>query len=239
MNWRIFLASNLLLFLLTSCTTTASESVTIAVAASSADALKELETLYEKETSTQIDIISGSSGKLATQIENSAPFDLFLSADSTFIYSLVAKGFLKETGKSCTSNQLVMWSTSPISNVESTLTNASKISIANPSLAPFGKLASTVITQHNTPNNKLVLGSSIAQVNQYIANKSVDVAFTSSSSITQLINEGFTDGHWLKLNKQLAQHLVRLNQRDATTAFYNFLFTEKAQQIFKKHGFNK
>ena len=237
MNWKLFLTSNLLVFLITGCTTPAPENVTIAVAASSADVFKELETLYEKETSTQIAIISGSSGKLATQIESGAPFDIFLAADSSFIYSLAEKGIIKDAGKSFTTNQLVVWSSSPISNLENTLTNASKISIANPELAPFGKVALEVLQQLNIPKEKLVFGSSIAQVNQYIANKSVDVAFTASSSKVQLLNEGFKEGYWLTLDKQLAQHIVCLNQNASTLAFYNFLFTEKANQIFKKHGF--
>lgn len=212
--------------------------IRIAVAASSADVLKEISTVYEKKHQTKIEVISGSSGKLAAQLEQNAPFDIYLAADATFIQSLFKKKVIDKQGQPFTTNQLAVWSSSPIVSLKTTLEKATKISIANPQTAPFGLAALTIFDELGISPTQLIYGNSIAQVNQYIANNTVDVAFTSSSSRVQLLNEGFEAGYWQLLNQQLTQHIVQINESQLTSNFYQFLFTEEANQIFKTYGFN-
>lgn len=212
--------------------------IRIAVAASSADVLKEISTVYEKKHQTKIEVISGSSGKLAAQLEQNAPFDIYLAADSTFIQSLFQKKVIDKQGQPFTTNQLAVWSSLPIVSLKTTLEKATKISIANPQTAPFGLAALTIFDELGISPTQLIYGNSIAQVNQYIANNTVDVVFTSSSSRVQLLNEGFEAGYWQLLNQQLTQHIVQINESQLTSNFYQFLFTEEANQIFKTYGFN-
>lgn len=241
MNWKLFLISSLLLAAMVGCNTQNSPKATVrvAVAASSAEVLKEIALVYEKKYHNKIEIISGSSGKLATQIEQGAPFDLFLAADSSFIHSLFNKKAIADQGRQFTSNRLAVWSKTPIDSLSSTLKNATKISIANPQIAPFGFAALAVLEKLEIETASLIYGSSISQVNQYIANQSVDVAFTSSSSKNQLLRKGFNVGYWLVVDQELMQHITPLNKHQQTTDFYQFLFSEEVNQIFINHGFNQ
>jgi len=53
----------------------------IAVATNFLPTAQSLEIIFEAETGFTIDLVSGSTGQLYTQIINGAPYDAFLSAD--------------------------------------------------------------------------------------------------------------------------------------------------------------
>ncbi len=241
MNWKRFFLNSQLIVIVFGCSqqTTYQTPIRIAVAASSAKVLKEIALAYESEHHTKIDVITGSSGKLAAQIEQGAPFDIFLAADSTYIHSLFLKGVITEHGQSFTTNRLAVWSSSPIDTLQTLLEKATIISIANPQTAPFGVAALKTFKDLGINPTNLIYGSSIAQVNQYIANQNVAIAFTSSSSKSELERAGFKSGYWLLLDPQLEQHIVMLNSTKSVNDFYHYLFTDNANQILKKNGFNR
>src|SRR5262245_42173382 len=64
----------------------------VAAAANVREVLKRLATQYTAEGGAQIEISAGSSGQLYAQIENGAPFDVFLSADQKRPQALEQKG---------------------------------------------------------------------------------------------------------------------------------------------------
>ena len=59
------------------------DEIRVAVASNFRDAMSALASQFERESSHQVTLIFGSSGKQFAQIRNGAPFDAFLSADST------------------------------------------------------------------------------------------------------------------------------------------------------------
>ena len=65
--------------------------VTVAIASNMQSVVEDLKLVFEKDFRTQVVIITGSSGKLAAQIENGAPFDIFLSADMDYPRNLLKK----------------------------------------------------------------------------------------------------------------------------------------------------
>jgi molybdate transport system substrate-binding protein len=117
--------------------------VRVAVAANASFVLKKLAAEYKKKTGITIEVISGSSGKLATQIKNGAPYDIFLSADMEFTDAVYKAGFALTRPKvyamgsliigSATGASLKSWKQLVSSNT------GGKIAIANPQLAPYGK----------------------------------------------------------------------------------------------------
>src|SRR5919205_143343 len=68
----------------------------IAAAADLKFALPEVAAEFKKQTGHELKLVFGSSGQFATQIENGAPFQLFLSADESYVRRLAAKLVLGE-----------------------------------------------------------------------------------------------------------------------------------------------
>jgi len=58
------------------------DEVRVAVAANFTGAANEIAPLFKKLSGHSVKLSFGSTGKLFTQIENGAPFDVFLAADS-------------------------------------------------------------------------------------------------------------------------------------------------------------
>src|SRR5688572_10862597 len=66
----------------------------VAAASDLAPLVPQLTALYTKTYGTDISLVPGSSGLLATQIRNGAPFDLYLSADLNIARDLETSGHL-------------------------------------------------------------------------------------------------------------------------------------------------
>jgi molybdate transport system substrate-binding protein len=98
----------LFLGLFTSLRLSAAE-LTVHAAASLSDAMKEIGAAYEKESGDKLQFNFGASNMLERQIEESAPADVFLSADEAKMEALEKKGLLLAgTRRSLLSNSLVI-----------------------------------------------------------------------------------------------------------------------------------
>src|SRR5580693_305235 len=69
------------------------QNLKVAVAANLQSVIKVLGQDFKQKSGIQIEPIVGSSGNLAAQIRNGAPYDVFLSADMTFPETLFKEGF--------------------------------------------------------------------------------------------------------------------------------------------------
>ena len=152
---------------------TAAETITIATAANFQQTLKALHKPFTAQTSDTINIVTGSSGALATQIINGAPFDVFLSADEKRPRQLVEKGFASEASLTIYAyGRLTLWSHDKnliANNDGPAVLTAGKfrhIAIANPALAPYGVASTETLRSLNLLYNlsdKTVRGENIAQ----------------------------------------------------------------------------
>jgi molybdate transport system substrate-binding protein len=223
----------------------------IAVAANAQFVSRIMTQEFKKQSGIDAELIVSSSGKLTAQIEQGAPYNVFLSADMKYPQELYSKQLTTAKPEIYAYGTLVMWSKKEIdlSKALNSLINNSvkKISIANAALAPYGEAAEQAL-QHMgllaKLKTKLVYGESIAQVNQYLLTGVADVAFTAKSVV--LDHDQKNTGNWKevdpKLYKPIAQGVVVLK---ATTGenlkqanrFYKFLFSAKAKQIFKQYGY--
>ena len=83
--------------------------VTVFAAASLTDSLQEIAGAYEKQSGERVVFNFAASGLLARQIEESAPADLFISADEAWADALETKGLLvKGTRQDLLANSLVI-----------------------------------------------------------------------------------------------------------------------------------
>ncbi|WDF56925.1 molybdate ABC transporter substrate-binding protein [Mucilaginibacter sp. KACC 22063] len=223
----------------------------IAVAANAQFVSQKLAEEFKKETNVDADLIVSSSGKLTTQIEQGAPFDVFLSADMKYPQELADKNLTLEQPRIYAYGQLIMWMLNKslkLSQPADLQQNAvNKIAIANPSLAPYGEATLQALGKLNLTDKlkgKIVYGESIAQVNQYLLSGAAEVAFTAKSIVLDPQQQG--KGKWVpvndKLYKPIAQGIVILKSSsgknlESAQRFYTFLFGPKARKILKAYGY--
>ncbi|MEM1137681.1 MAG: molybdate ABC transporter substrate-binding protein, partial [Bacteroidota bacterium] len=93
----------------------AQESIRVAVAANLIFPIQAVRETFEKQyPNISIEIITASSGKLAAQIKNSAPFHIFIAADIFYPQNLFDNKFAKEVPQIITYGNLVLWTKHPI-----------------------------------------------------------------------------------------------------------------------------
>jgi molybdate transport system substrate-binding protein len=227
------------------------QSIKVAVAANLQSVIKVLGADFTKRSGITIEPIIGSSGNLVTQIKNGAPFDVFLSADMNFPQALFADGFSTDKPVVYASGSLIVCSTQNIDLKHwQTLIlkdGVTKIAIANPAIAPYGKAATEALTKLDIldkSKNKIITGESIAQVNTYITTGVVSLGFTSQS----LLMDGNQTNklYWAPVDKKLytpiQQGMVILKHASESNAqqaqqFHKYLLSSAAKAIFKKYGY--
>src|SRR4051794_30187824 len=196
----------------------------IAVAANAQFVANKLKEAFKKETGIDAALTISSSGKLTAQIEQGAPFNVFLSADMKYPEELYSKGLTTGKPQVYAYGALVLWTLKDIKLASdlSILSNSNvlKIAIANPKLAPYGEAAVQALTKQNLLSGvrqKVVYGESIAQVNQYLLSGAADVAFTAKSVV--LDSAVSNKGKWVEVNPKwyspIAQGVVIIRQSDA------------------------
>ncbi len=226
--------------------------VTIAVAANVQYAMQALKAQFEKETGIKVEVILGSSGKLTKQIQEGAPFDVFVSADTKYPNLLYQKKLTTAAPKVYATGVLVIWSARTDIKVSSDLSfllndHIKKIALANPKTAPYGTAAEEVLRHYHlyaSVRSKLVFGESITQATQFVATRSADVGFTAKSVV--LADEAKGKGTWVELDPQaytaIAQAAVVLKRaaqtnKELAERFYTYLFSKSAADTFRKFGY--
>src|SRR5262245_52159301 len=172
---------------------TAVEAQPLRVAAASdlQAALPAIVTQFEKDTGHTVALTFGSSGNFFTQLQNGAPFDVFLSADIDYPRQLerdgqAEKGSLYEYA----TGRIVLWTRneSPIDLTRGlvVLTDPAvrTIAIANPEHAPYGR-AAVAAMQHEAVYGrvkaKVVRGENISQAAQFVQSGNADVGIVALS----------------------------------------------------------
>jgi len=226
--------------------------ITVAGAANVQFTLEDLKAEFTKETGISVKTVIGSSGKLTSQIENGAPFDVFLSADMKYPTQLYKDGFSSATPKVYAYGVLVLWTMKDqdLSQGIHVLSDAriGKIAVANPEVAPYGCQAVNALKfykLYDQVQKKLVFGESISQANQFITTGAADLGFTAKSIV---VAPNMKDkGKWIEVDprsyKPIAQGVIVLkyeqqNHSKEALGFYNFLFSAPAQEILKKYGYH-
>lgn len=209
--------------------------INIAVASNFEQTLKKiLEKYPDKEY--QINVISASSGVLANQIANNAPFDLFLSADvekAEYIYkqNKTLKPRIYAIGR------LALWIPS-MDNSGKCINNLPKVKtvvIANPKTAPYGSVAQAIIEKHNIKIDKLIQAANISQSYLYTKDKLAQAGFVAYSMLKNDMSsvEGCIQTFD---NRALSQAMILLN--DKAKDFYSFILSEPIQTLIENSGYH-
>ena len=171
----------------------AQDELTIAAASDLQPVMKAIVTRFEKETGSKTKITYGSSGNFFAQLQNGAPFDVFLSADIEYPRRLEVAG-LVEPGSmyEYATGMIVLWvpSNSHI-DVNQGLgvvadPQVRRLAIANPAHAPYGRAAEVALKNAGVwpqVSSKLVLGENISQAAQFANSENADAAILALSLV--------------------------------------------------------
>ena len=243
-------------------TTEQNQTLRIAAAANLSDVLPEIIAGYktDKNLPTQeIEVTYASSGKLYAQIISGAPYDIFLSANQEFPAKLAKEKLdnLKSVDITTyqpftyTQGQLALYSTTKsLQGLNPTTLNEllttgsdSKITIANPELAPYGQSAQAYLQAQNifdtlTEQNRIIQAENIGQAFQYAHTGNVDYGFVAQSQLTAI---KATPEQFYTLAPEsypaILQDGIVLSEATAATDFSNYLRAPAGQQYFSKAGY--
>lgn len=228
--------------------------VAVAAAADLKFALDEVIAEFHKERSDiKVTATYGSSGNFYSQLSNRAPFDVFFSADRSFVEKLAAEGdtlagseFLYAIGR------IVVWvPRSSTLDVEKQGIAVLKdpgvhhISIANPLHAPYGKAAEAAMRSlgvYEAVKDKLVLGENVSQAAQFVQTGSAEVGVIALSLALapSLQKEGKFWNVPLEAYPRMEQGGVILKwARDpaAAQAFRAFILGPLGREVLTRYGF--
>lgn len=222
----------------------------VSAAISMKDALEGAQSLYQQsKQNVSIKYNFGASGALQQQIENGAPVDVFISAAQKQMDALQQKNLiLPDTRRNLLTNKLVLIvpknsSLGITSFRQVTNSNVKKIAVGEPRSVPAGQYAQEVfknlgIVAQITP--KLVQGSNVRQVLQYVAsgNADVGVVYASDAVVSDQVNQVATAPD--NLHSPIVYPVAVLKSSKNVPAakdFVQFLYGSQAKAIFEKYGF--
>jgi molybdate transport system substrate-binding protein len=245
-------ARKLILLTLILTAAAAAQELKIAAAADLTGALDKIAADFKKQTGVQVKISYGSSGHFFSEIRNGAPYDVFLSADRSYPETL--DNFGKTDGETTiyALGKLVLWVASR-TGLEPSLDNlnvltsnrVSKIAIANPEHAPYGRAAVAAMSHYNVyeqVKSKLVLGENIAQTAQFAESGNVDAALISMSlamadSMKKSGRYAIVSLDSYPLLYQAAVVLRSSQNKADAHRFVKFLSSASAQKTLAERGF--
>jgi len=224
----------------------------VAAASDLQSALPAIVAQFEKDTGQHVRLTFGSSGNFFAQIENGAPFDVFLSADVDYPRRLERSG-QAERGSlyEYATGRLVLWTrTDSGIDVRRGLTVLSdarvrRIAIANPEHAPYGRAAVAALRHeglHERIRGKFVLGENISQAAQFAQSGSADVGIVALSlALSPALKSSGTyidiPEAWYPPIEQAAVILASSRHKALARRFIEYLKTPDGKRNLQSYGF--
>lgn len=167
----------------------AGEPLRVAAAADLAMAFAEVGAAFEKDTGKKVDFTFGSTGLLAKQIQEGAPFDVFAAANVEFADGAVQTGSCFADSKALyAKGRIVMWSKNPelLPPDMAALKDPKfvKVAIANPEHAPYGRAAKQAMEKvgaWQSVEPRLVYGENVQQTFMFAQSGNAEVAIIALS----------------------------------------------------------
>lgn len=216
--------------------------VRVAVAANAYYPLREIASKFKQLRGVQVEIISGSSGKLCNQILQGAPFDLFLSADEEYPQKLYESGKYKETPQAYAFGKLILWTKDRESSLELN-TEKGMIALPNPELAPYGRGALEYLRSLDLEGQieqQLVYAESVAQASVYVSKGLCAIGFTSNSALHNPQLDFIPKFKILpdSTYTALRQDMILLKDAELQRSFFEFLLAEDSREVFSKYDYD-
>ncbi|HEX4771927.1 MAG TPA: molybdate ABC transporter substrate-binding protein [Bryobacteraceae bacterium] len=216
--------------------------LTIAAAADLTNLESPLAAAFEKmNPSDQIRWVTAASAILSQQIENGAPYDIFLSANASFVDQLAAKRKIEPNSVvSYASGRLgILWRDGKPHSLNELKENwVRSVALPNPKLAPYGVAAEQALRHAGiweSVRQKIVYGENVRQTLQLFESGNTDAVLTSDSLLQGKSAQSIPAG-WHDLIIQKGGIVAGSPNAASAEQFLQFL-TGAAQPIFARFGF--
>lgn len=226
---------------------------TVAAASDLKFALEDIAARFRSDTRREVRLSFGSSGNFFRQIEQGAPFQLFLSADEGFVLRLHEAGKTEDRGVPYATGRIVLFAPhgSPLqldaraAGLQAALAGnrIRRFAIANPEHAPYGRAAEQALRKlglWDALQGKLVLGENVSQAAQFAGGGSAQGGiFAYSLALSPGVAK--LGRHVLlpeSLHQPLRQRMVLIKGAGETARrFYAWLQQPAARKILTQYGF--
>lgn len=211
----------------------------IAAASDLAPLEKPLARLVREKLGEEIRFSLGASGMLAAQIRNGAPYDLFLSANRTFVDGLAASGKIAGEPVSYARGRLAIFSNQPRKTLEDLATPGVRfIAIANPAHAPYGAAAMDLIKRSGLIGKlqpKLVYGENVRQTLQLAESGNADAAIVAWSLVKDRGGVLIPASRHAPI-EQTAGVVKASRRQDAARRVLDLLLSAEGRKLLAEHG---
>lgn len=255
--WRFTLKAFLLasaVLLLTSCRSDSesqhnSPELIVAAAANFTHVSGEIGQRFTEKSGIRVIFTFGATTDLARQIENGAPFDVYVAADVTNVDRLEQQGLLAPDSRAIYARgRLVVWvpagSNLRVELIQDiTAKEFERIAIAKPDIAPYGQAAIEALRAvgvWDQIESKVIYGQNVAQTKQFAATGNAEVAFIPLA----LVKTG--EGAYLEVDQNLHRPIEQglgivqtTSNQTAARQFVDFLLSDEGQQILEARGYRR
>jgi molybdate transport system substrate-binding protein len=225
----------------------------IAAAADLTFALDAVAAQFKTETGKELKLTYGSSGNFVRQLQQGAPFELFLSADEGFVFQLADAGLTADRGTLYAQGRVVLFaphgsslkSDAQFADLKAAMSDGrlQKFAIANPEHAPYGRAAEQALRSQelwDAIKPKLVMGEDVSQAAQFASTGSTQggifaYSLALSPDVGKLGTFALLPAEW---HDPLRQRMVLMkNASDTAKAFYTYMQAPAARTVLRKFGF--
>lgn len=231
----------------------AAEAPVIAVAANMTEPMREIAQAFERENGAVVRLSFGSSGNFVRQIQQGAPFELFLAADEDSIERLRATGQVADRGATYAIGRLALFVPGRSSiKVDPELAGLGealrlgglrRLAIANPEHAPYGRAAEQALRHAGlweASRSRLALGENIGQTAQFVLTGAADAGLIAYSIA---LSQTFRDRGRFAVIPEAAHDPIRqrmallVGAGDNARALYEFMSGATARRVLERYGY--
>ena len=250
---RTLLAASLLALLCALPIRAVAGELTVAAAADLSLALQPIAAKFQRQTGNSVRLSFGSSGDFFNQIQNGAPYDVFLSADLGYPEKVIKLGFADSGSlRTYAVGRLVLWvprgSQLDIDHegMKALLDpSVHKIAIANPQHAPYGRAAVAALQHfqlYEKVAKRLVLGENVGQAAQFAESGNAQVgiialAHALAPSVRPLGRYALVPTDSYPPLRQGAVIISRSKNKTLAGEFLKYLAGPESEAIFRQFGF--
>jgi molybdate transport system substrate-binding protein len=231
----------------------ADEAPVIAAASNLQFALSLITEKFQEDTGHFLKLSFGSSGNLARQIRQGAPYEIFLSADERYVDDLAREGLTRGEGVTYAEGRLALMvphgsplaADASLADLEQALAEGrvARFAIANPAHAPYGEGAEEVLRQKGlweAIRPRLVLGENVAQAAQFALSGNAEggllpYALALDPNLSRRGEFALVPAEW---HSPLIQRMVLLpGAGPVAEGFFDYLQGPEARAIFDRYGY--